>query len=96
MATMSPPNAAVPRWKKKVLKTEAITVGDPTMNLFCAKYHVETDMAITICGASSQGTNDGQGMYSFRNRRTVARWTATHQPSNQHPALQPGSGLGGA
>lgn len=49
MAMMSPPKAAVPIWNIKVFPTEAITVSDPTLALFLAKYHEDTDMAIAIC-----------------------------------------------
>lgn len=49
MATMRPPNAAVPRWKIIVFPTDETTVNDPTDPLLLAKYQDETDIAITIC-----------------------------------------------
>ena len=40
MATMSPPNAAVPMWKTNVLPTEETTVNDPTVFLFLSLIHI--------------------------------------------------------
>lgn len=62
MATMSPPKAAVPAWKMKVLPTEDTTVNDPTKFLFLAKYHWATDIAITIYTADEDPDREKNGM----------------------------------